>query len=257
MPHRLKLVAVLLALGACQQSTEPPSLPSEVTLTGVVRDSTGLPIVGALVIYSAPVSAQSGASLSATSSLPLQADDDGTYLGTLTLPSPDTDSIVVRVWSTGCAGGWGAPYAFYIGDRTARDTLFQFDITLPQSAPRPSASEVRLCASDRHPDFFFNYTTYLELDSTQYVQADSGDFFGGTWQHHTSGSTNGDTGTFTGFVSPTAVVVVLTYDIVHAPCGATERLVGSVMPNGQWGALSNVSDPHCPVATLRLAFAPG
>jgi hypothetical protein len=98
----------------------------------------------------------------------------------------------------------------------------------------------------RHPDFGFNYTTYLALDSTQYLETTIGTFFGGSWEHFTTGSTRGDTGTFTGVVTPSLVSLILTYDIPHAPCGATERLEGPALPNGQWGTLRNVFRSQLP-----------
>lgn len=255
--HRVAVLSLgLIGLAGCGDSAGPPALPSQVVLTGVIRDSTGLPIVGALVATSVHVSNPQSLTSAYASDLPLQAEDDGRYRALVTLSSPEADSLRVSVWNTACGGGWGAPHAVYIGDRTAADTLFRLDITLPQKAPRPSARDRSLCAADRHPAYFFTYTTYLTPDSTQYVESPTGTFFGGTWQHHTTGSTNGDTGTFTGVVTGTAVVVVLTYDIAHPPCGPTERLEGRVLPSGQWGALHNVSDPSCPVATLHLAFAP-
>jgi hypothetical protein len=116
-------------------------------------------------------------------------------------------------------------------------------------------SPQRPCAHDRHPDYVFAYTTLLDLDSTLYVVTSGATLFGGRWNHITTGSTIGDVGPFT-VVNSTAVVLDLTYDTPPTPCGATDRLVGAVLPSGQWGALENVTDASCPVGTLMLAFAP-
>lgn len=254
------LVALsLLAVMGCGDATAPPPLPSHVTVTGVVRDTLGLPIIGAVVVHNLhdptlpPETPQAEVR---TTAVELQTDDAGRYRMEVDLFLPDADTIFVGVLPPYCDLWYGPPVPVDIRDRTAADTVFQADITLPLEAPRPSPTAVRLCARDRHPDFFFTYTTLLEMDSALYSEGPGGTFFGGRWNHHTSGSTIGDIGSFTGAITATAVVLILTYDTPRAPCGPTERLVGAVLPSGQWGALQNVSDASCPVGTLKLAFAP-
>jgi hypothetical protein len=247
MRYGLVALSLLVTATGCEDVSSPGPLPSRVSVTGVVRDTLGLPIIGTIVAYTHVQTAPEEE---------LQTDDAGRYRAEADLSLLDADTIFVSIFSPYCGGGYGPPIPVDIRHRTSADTVFQLDITLPIQAPRPSPTAERLCAHDRHPDFFFTYNTLLELDSTQYLVGSSGTLFGGRWEHHTSGSTIGDVGSFSGVVTSTAVVLDLTYDTPHAPCGPTERLVGAVLPSGQWGVLQNVSDASCPVGTLKLAFAP-
>lgn len=253
------IVLLLVTATGCQDATSARPLPVQVSVTGLVRDTLGLPIIGAIVVYNLVDPTPPADALNAdvqTAPQELQTDDAGRYRLDVDLSLQEADTIFVSVFSPSCDGGYGPPTPVDIRHRTLADTVLQLDITLPIQAPRPSPSSPRLCAHDRHPDFFFTYNTFLDVDSTLYVVTSGGTLFGGRWNHYTSGSTIGDVGSFTGVVTSTAVVLDLTYDTPQTPCGPTERLVGVVLPSGQWGALQNVTDARCPVGTLKLAFAP-
>ena len=259
MRHGLVALSLLVTATGCEDATSPRPLPSQVSVAGVVRDALGVPIIGAIVVYNlVDPNPPAGAVHADVQTAPqeLQTDDAGGYRVEVDLSLSDTDTIFVSIFSPYCSGGYGPSIPVDIRHRTSADTVFQLDITLPIQAPRPSPTAERLCAHDRHPDFFFTYNTLLDLDSTLYLVSSSETLFGGRWSHHTSGSTIGDVGSFVGVVTSTVVVLELTYDTPHAPCGPTERLVGAILPSGQWGALQNVSDASCPVGTLKLAFAP-
>lgn len=257
MRYRLLALSLLLTGAACQDATSPRPLPSQVSVTGVLRDTLGLPIIGAIVVYNL-VDPTDGALHGEVQTAPLehQTDDAGRYRLEIDLSLSHAGTIFVSIFSPYCGGGYGPPTPIDIRHRTSADTVLQVDITLPIEAPRPSPSRQRLCAHDRHPNFFFTYNTLLDLDNSLYVVSSIGTQFGGRWNHSTSGSTIGDVGSFAGVVTSTAVVLDLTYDTPHAPCGTTERLAGAVLPSGQWGVLQNVTHASCPVGTLKLAFAP-
>ncbi len=259
MRYGLAAISLFVTVTGCEDATSPRPLPSRVSVTGAVRDTLGLPIIGAIVAFDlVDPSLPAGGVHADTQAAPqeIQTDDAGGFRVELDLSMGDADTIFVSVFSPYCTGGYGAPIPIDIRHRTSADTVFQLSITLPIEAPRPSPTATRLCAHDRHPDFFFRYNTILDLDTALYLASSSGTLFGGRWNHYTSGSTIGDVGSFTGVVTSTAVVLDLTYDTPHAPCGPAERLVGAVLPSGQWGVLQNVAHPSCPVGTLKLAFAP-
>ena len=118
-----------------------------------------MPIIGAIVAYNlVDPDLPAGAVRAHVQAAPqeLQTDDAGRYRADVGLYTPDADTIFVSIFSPYCHGGYGPSTPLDIRDRTSADTVFQLDITLPIQAPRPSPTAERLCAHDRHPDFFFS-----------------------------------------------------------------------------------------------------
>jgi hypothetical protein len=50
MRYGLVALGLLVTGTGCQDATSPPPLPTRVSVTGVDRDTLGLPIIGAIVV---------------------------------------------------------------------------------------------------------------------------------------------------------------------------------------------------------------
>jgi hypothetical protein len=129
MRYGLVALSLLVTATGCEDASSPGPLPSRVSVTGVVRDTLGLPIIGTIVAYTHVQTAPEEE---------LQTDDAGRYRAEADLSLLDADTIFVSIFSPYCGGGYGPPIPVDIRHRTSADTVFQLDITLPIQAPRPS-----------------------------------------------------------------------------------------------------------------------
>ena len=139
MRHSLVALSLFVTASGCEDASSPRPLPSQVSVTGVVRDTLGVPIIGTIVAYTHVETAPEE----------LQTDDAGRYRADVDLSLLEADTIFVSVFSPYCSGGYGPPIPIDIRHRTSADTVFQLDITLPLQAPRPSPTARRSPASSR------------------------------------------------------------------------------------------------------------
>lgn len=234
-------------LSACNDSASAPPADAESLLVqGVVRDTTGAPLEGALTMMHV-FSPDSFPYWPPASSI---ADSLGGFaLFQDSLGTPPIDSVYIETMAPGCTGSVQTSViqgsVIPAGAAPTLDVAVEQQETWPPARTQPG----QYCAFGMHP--FWGpgaYDLLLSIDSISGVNV------WGRWALTYQFSSSGDEGTFVGGATASFVVLQLTQEGFESECHGDMQLYVPVRADGTWGPAEVVGAQDCVPDPARFTF---
>lgn len=238
-----------IVLTACNDSAGgPPAAAETLTTHGVVRDTTGAPLAGALTMMRV-FSHDSYPSWPDASPPSISDSLGGFVLFQDALGTPPIDSVFIESRAPGCADS--AQTLVIQGSEIPAGAAPTLDVTIVQKeTSSPARTQPgQYCAFGMHPRWGPGaYDFVLQIDST------SGANIWGLWVLTYHFSSSGDEGIFVGGATASFVVLQFTPSDTVGECQGSMQLYAPIRADGTWGPAEIVGPQDCVPEPATFAF---